>query len=202
MMISDNVLTKLNELKLKYETCYADFSKIKDDVIKYEFSKGGDVFFRGIYTPYLSLKKKMFSNHSGRIVKKSKVFTFKYGFNKHDKLVYILRNLDGFYFEEYVFRNENFEIGLCYSKNNHYLSDINICEFNNDLLKYVCHAHIMEWFDDKYSFDIYEEIYSYNNNELFSIEKIISETRYPMKYHSLYELQGNDFILKKQWKSM
>ncbi len=200
-MTNSNILNKIENFKLQYENCYDKISKIKEDITRYEYSKGGNVFFRGIYTPYLTFKRKMFSNSSGRVTKNEKNFTFKYGFNKDNQLVYVLRNLDGFYFEEFIIRNENLEIGLCYSQNQHYLSDINICEFSNNFLKSVCHAHILEWLDNKYSFDISEEIYTYNNDELFSIEKITRESRYPMKYHLLYELQDDTFVIKNQWKS-
>ncbi len=195
------MIREIEDLKLKYETCYDEVSRMKDEIIRYEFSKGGDVFFRGMYTPYLTFERKMFSNYQGRFIKNTQNFTFKYGFDKNDKLIYVLRNLDGFYFEEYILHNVDHEIGLCYSKNKHYLSEVNVCKFHNNLLKSVCHAHIMEWLENRYSFDITEELYTYDDNGLFSIENITGETRYPTRYHSLYEFEKNTFILKNQWIS-
>lgn len=45
-----------NDLKSKYEKLYDELSRLKGEVIRYEFSKGGNVFFRGLYTPYLSFR--------------------------------------------------------------------------------------------------------------------------------------------------
>lgn len=46
----------LEKLKAEYESSYEELSSLKNEIVRFGYSKGGKVFFRGMYTPYLSYK--------------------------------------------------------------------------------------------------------------------------------------------------
>lgn len=186
------------ELKTKYENSYAELSEIKNEIVRFEFSKGGNVFFRGLYTPFLSFKGGLFSNNPGRMTKTDKNFTFKYGFDSDDRLIYVLRNLDGIYTEEYILYSPDQEIGVCFDRRIQLLTDITICRREGELLTSVHHANIMDW-GNSFSFSLTEEIYQYHERILAGMEGITGDTRYPTRYHNLYEVNNVEFKLLKQW---
>lgn len=187
-----------NNLKSKYENLYDEISRVKDEVSRYEFSKGGNVFFRGLYTPYLSFRYGLFSNRPGKFINTDKNFTFKYGFNYDNRLIYVLRNLDGIYTEEYILYHTDCEIGLCFDQRMKLLTDITVCKYDGSLLTSVQRANIMEW-RNYYSFSLTAEIYQYHADILTGMEEIIGDTKYPTRYHSLYDIVNDEFKLTRQW---
>ncbi len=191
---------ELKRMKSEYENSYTELSEIKSKIVRFEFSKGGDVFFRGLYTPYMSFRYGLFSNSPGRMIKTDKNFTFKYGFNEKNQLVYVLRNLDGIYTEEYILHLPACEIGLCFDKRMQLLTDITVCKYNNGLLMSVHHANIMDWIN-YFSFSFTEEVYQYQEGILTAMEERTGDTKYPTRFHKSYEIAGKDFKLVKQWVS-
>lgn len=187
-----------NDLKSKYEKLYDELSRLKGEVIRYEFSKGGNVFFRGLYTPYLSFRYGLFSNRPGRFIKTDKNFTFKYGFNSDNQLIYVLRNLDGIYTEEYILYHTDCEIGLCFDQRLQLLTDITVCKYGGRLLTSVHRANVMDW-GNCFSFSLTEEIYQYHADALIGMEEITGDTKYPTRYHILYDVTNDEFKLIRQW---
>lgn len=189
---------EFKKIKSTYENMYTELSKMKNEIVRFEYSKGGNVFFRGIYTPYLSLKYGMYANSPGKKIKTEKNFTFKYGFNKNNELIYVLRNLDGIMMEEFIMYHQDYEIGVYFDQRIQQLTDITICKYSNGLLSSVHYAHIMYLMRD-FSFSLTEEIYGYDKGELINIEIVSCNTRYPKRYCSLYDINKNEFKLAKQW---
>lgn len=189
---------EFRELKNKYENNYSELSEQVKDIVEYKFSKGGNIFFRGLYTPFLSFRYDIYSNHRGAFMKEGKDFTFKYGFNSDNQLIYVLRNLDGIYMEEFILYLSDCEVGLCFDKRKQLLTDISICKYNDDRLISVHYAHIMDW-KDYFSFDLSEEVYQYDNKSLIKIEMIEGDTKYPTRYHSSYEMINGELNLSNQW---
>ncbi len=191
---------ELKRIKSQYEDSYTELNKIKSEIVRFQFSKGGNVFFRGLYTPYLSYQYGLFSNSPGRLIKTDKNFTFKYGFNEKNQLIYVLRNLEGIYTEEYILHLPYCEIGLCYDQRMQLLTDITVCKYNDDLLMSVHHANIMDWIS-YFSFSLTEERYHYQEGILTGMEEITGDTKYPTRFHTSYEIFGKEFKLIKQWVS-
>ena len=168
---------EFRELKKKYENNYSELSEQVKDIVEYKFSKG---------------------DHKGTFMQEGKNFTFKYGFNSDNQLIYVLRDLDGMYMEEYILYLPDCEVGLCFDKRKQLLTDISICKYNDDRLISVHYAHIMDW-KDYFSFDLSEEVYQYDNKSLITIEMIEGDTKYPTRYHSSYEMINGELNLSNQW---
>lgn len=188
---------ELIDIKTNFAFAYNDLIKFKDTITECKFSKGGTVFFRGLFTPFLSFKYGLYNNSRGRMTNSERNFTFKYCFNDND-LVYVIRNLDDIKTEEFIFKYENEEIGLTFDQREKQLTDITLCKYENDQLISVCNAHIMKWMDSC-SFSFTTEYYNYQGNTLKSMEEVTGDTKYTTRYHSLYEFNGNEFKIIKQW---
>ena len=182
----------------EYNSKYTELSAKKDEIVRFEFSKGGNVFFRGLYTTFLSFKYGLFTNSKGKMVNKANDFTFSYGFDSNERLIYVLRNLDGIYTEEFLLYCPDRTIGITYTQTDKQLTDIVICRYNNNAIVTVDHAHKINLFSGS-SFQYTKEIYRYLGSALVGMEEITGDTMYPKSYHTEYEVTDNKFKLMKQW---
>ena len=185
-------------LKAEYSGKYAELSEKKKEIVRYGYSKGGNVFFRGLYTPFLSFKYGLFTNIKGKAVKNRNDFTFSYGFDSNDRLIYVLRNLDGIYTEEFLIYFPDRTIGITYTQADKELTDVAICRYDNSVLVSAEHAHAINLISGC-SFQYTAEMYRYCGSELAAMEEITGDTRYPKSYHTEYEINDNRFKLTKQW---
>ena len=188
---------ELLNIKSTFENSYDVLNSIKNEITEVNFSKGGEVFFRGLYTPFLSFKYGLFNNSPGRITNSEKNYTFKYCFNNNNKLIFVLRNLDGIAMEEFIIEYRGNEIGLTYNPKEKELTDITLCKYDGNKISSVCYAHIMKWMDSV-SFSFTEERYKYTDDALISMEEITGDTKYPTRFFSFYEFNDNKFKLVKQ----
>lgn len=187
---------ELIDIKSTFEGSYEVLNNLKHKITETKFSKGGDVFFRGYYTPFLSVKYGLFNNSRGRITKNEKNYTFKYGFN-NNHLIYVMRNLESIITEEFIFEYKGDEIGITFNQKDKEISDITLCKYCDGKLISVCYAHIMKWMNS-FSFSFTLEEYKYKEDVLMSMEEITGDTKYPTRFINRYNYNDDCFKLVEQ----
>lgn len=162
----DDILSSHQELSRFYrgELRYLK-KKIFQEIVSVTYTKGGETMFhRGYYCPSLVHTYIVGGTKRGKLLKRfSKKFSFKYGFDKLGKLIYVQNNEEyDEEFQEFITYDKNIEIGISVRYDNT-IWMISRCEYEDGkLLKY-----------ERSNFDmpeVYIEEYNYNGNQLVGVE--------------------------------
>lgn len=127
------------------------------------------MFHRGYYCPSLVFTYVVGGTKRGKILKRfSKKYSFKYGFNKLGKLIYVQHNNEfGTQFQEFLIHDSDIEIGITVQRNGS-ISDISRCEYKDGkLLRYERSQLGMQLGTSK---ELYMEEYNYVDNQLNDVE--------------------------------
>ncbi|MEK4759853.1 hypothetical protein MHH85_06285 [Viridibacillus sp. FSL E2-0187] len=143
---------------------------ITKDIDSVIYTKGGETMFhRGYYCPSLVFTYVVGGTKRGKILKRfSKKYSFKYGFNKLGKLIYVQHNNEfGTQFQEFLIHDSDIEIGITVQRNGS-ISDISRCEYKDGkLLRYERSQLGMQLGTSK---ELYMEEYNYVDNQLNDVE--------------------------------
>ncbi|MGE7919103.1 hypothetical protein ACQKM9_09150 [Viridibacillus sp. NPDC093762] len=163
----EDILANHKELAHFYRKEIASLENtISKDIDSVIYTKGGETMVhRGYYCPSLVFTYIVGGTKRGKILKRfSKKFSFKYGFNKQGKLIYVQHNDEfGTQFQEFIIHDKDIEVGITVQRNNS-ISNISRCEYKDGkLLKYETSQLGM-------SKELYMEEYSYEGYQLNDVE--------------------------------
>lgn len=194
-------------LKAEYECKYGELCTVKEKIARYEYSKGGLVFRRGIHSPLLSVKLGLYTNSAGRpVTNRAKAPSFTYGFDKEDKLIYVSRNEE--MREEFILYKEDMVLGFTYEwhyelaepglERVHELTDLSVCIYENGLLSAVYEACVFNR-TDGFALSFNEESYQYEDSSLVRLEQAQWTSFNRQKFFSAFSVEKDSFGLEKQW---
>ncbi|MCF2941899.1 hypothetical protein L1N85_26625 [Paenibacillus alkaliterrae] len=187
-----NDVTELISIKHEYADKLSELrASVEKEVVRLEYSKGGETIHRGYYCPSPVLDLIVGGKKRGRLFKKKipefGSYSYEYGFDKDDRLIRV-KGINEFttpnsrFDEEYLIYRKNIVYGVEFD----HLGKLHVvskCAYNNgNIIKYeqsVCWMEI--------DADLYYEEYTYENNKLsevhvfYNIEPLLgiySESRY------------------------
>lgn len=184
---------RLAEVANQYrDKCHLLYNELSSNVVKYEYSSGGEVLHRGYYCPSPILDIVVGNGNRGKLLKtltaKSKP-TYKYGFDSQNELVVVnVLHLDE---SEIIIRQGNTETGVWFSKD----FDINVLSesyyHNNQISSYIfCRYNSFE----NHVFDYRKEEYRYSAEglEVADIFRFFNDKKAPILQHEQYHFQHDD----------
>ncbi|MGN0608206.1 MAG: hypothetical protein ACI4J6_03320 [Oscillospiraceae bacterium] len=177
----------LRELKEKYDLKFLELSECYNkQVVKYEYSKGGLEFYRGIYTTSLYWQN---SNPQklGRKCTSNAQYDYMYGFNADNKLIYTQK---GNREKEYILYQNNKEISLVYDIYTLRLSRLSVSYYYNEKLISIYCGYVRS--NGMLGFT--GELYSYDN-ELSKITLVTKECNYYKRFVYVYDVIDNNKII-------
>ncbi|MGE7935186.1 hypothetical protein [Viridibacillus arvi] len=207
----DDILSSHQELARFYrkELRYLK-KKNSQEIVSVTYTKGGETMFhRGYYCPSLVHTYIVEGTKRGKLLKRfSKKYSFKYGFDKLGKLIYVQNNdefeqFKGSQFQEFITYDKNIEIGISVRPDNS-ICMITRCEYEDGkLLKYERSDFEMP--------EVYIEEYSYNDNQLVGVETasytpsicLYNRQKYAVRQNSNGEivyLRGG-FLFNGKWQN-
>jgi hypothetical protein len=187
-----NKIADLEKIYLKYDNEYINFKQSAEKAIeRYEYSNGGLGVHRGFYCPCPVIEFLIGNVKRGRILKKkSKKYTYEYGFDKNGKLIKIKKVLshdDGQFEEEYLIYDGNTVYGVEFTESE-WITGASKCSYENGLI--TRYEHI-DFFGEE-NLDQYNEYY-YENNILTEVINYWNILPYSSMYEEdEYFVQYND----------
>ncbi len=159
-------IDKLNELTNlihlhgnNYEQKFKEFSK---NVVRKEYSVGGNCIHRGYFCPSLIYDIVIGGVNRGKLLKrvqKNSKPTYEYGFDSSDNLITVKSSR----YSEFVVRTGNIEYGISFDNFNE-LHNLTECTYNEGKLTKLLIAYY-DCYQKKIK-EYYEENYEYLDNEL------------------------------------
>jgi uncharacterized protein YwqG len=177
-----------------------DFEKLRSEITHYEYSKGG-LSFGGIYLPSLFAHIFVDNSRGKRCTERAK-YNFQYGFDKNDNLIYI-KSVDietEFGYTEWVhekwnvitpdeIRSYEFQINGSYGPQNRF-DYFRLITIEDGKIVSNVFLYNAENLLDYEHFSSESEYYTYENNELVSIERA-NYTQFLLGHFSFGKELGN-----------
>lgn len=150
------------------------------EIVRLEYSKGGEVIHRGYYCPSPVLDLVVGGMKRGRLFKKKiphfGSYSYEYGFDKDNRLIRVkgvneFTTPDSRFDEEYLIYREDIVYGVEFNN----LGELNVvskCVYNDgNIIKYERSSCNMEELAD-----LYVEEYTYENNKLVEVHQFYNIT--------------------------
>ncbi|MEW9669863.1 hypothetical protein [Ammoniphilus sp. 3BR4] len=174
-----NIISELVNIRNEYAHKLPQLrTSTEKDILKFEYSKGGEVLHRGYYCPSPVLDLIVGNAKRGRLLKRKPDFgkySYEYGFDMENRLIRVrgvneFTTPDSRYDEEYLIYNKNIVIGLGFD-NMGQINTVSRCTYDNgNIVKYeYCVCGLQEYAD------LYYEDYFYKNN-IFSEVSVFNVT--------------------------
>lgn len=182
MVLTTEEISKLckeiEKVAVEYEADRERITKeTEKNLVRREYTRGGEGLFRGYYCPSLVMDVIVGNVTRGKLLKKltQKQPTYEFGFDAHDTLLY---SKSAWGIKEYIFRNQQAEIGVVYDDVLKSVRYIAKCIFEND--RKLCY-HLFTLLRGKVIAAVIEQ-YNYTEEGISSVD-----------YYNYYEEAGTGF---------